>query len=130
LVSTATFSWRLNFWNIRFYGILVTLSAIVILVMCGEFLVTKELNMRTVCKVRVNSKQDIDNSREPSCHPDGSGFVHMSAVYSDDPESENGKFFSMTPSANIQLGVLNPAAYANFEVGKEYYATFELASTE
>lgn len=43
---------------------------------------------------------------------------------------ENKQFFKWTPSGNITLSVVNPAAAAQFEVGKEYYIDFTPAEKE
>ena len=62
-----------------------------------------------------------------TCHSiiDGYGdskVVNLSAVYSpDDPESENGQFWTATPSGQISLQINNPDGYAVFEQGKAYY---------
>jgi len=45
-------------------------------------------------------------------------------VYSDKPESENKKFWDATPTGEIRLGTVNPAAWEQFEIGKEYYVDF------
>ncbi len=37
---------------------------------------------------------------------------------------ENKKFFRYTPSGQISIGTLNPAAWQQFELGKEYYVDF------
>lgn len=37
---------------------------------------------------------------------------------------ENEEFFRYTPFGMIQMGVLNPSAFAQFELGKEYYVDF------
>lgn len=37
---------------------------------------------------------------------------------------ENAQFFKNTPNGRIELSVVNPAAAAQFEVGKEYYVDF------
>lgn len=37
---------------------------------------------------------------------------------------ENKQFFKYTPSGRIELSILNQAAAAQFEVGKEYYIDF------
>lgn len=48
--------------------------------------------------------------------------VNLSAVYApDDPESENGQFWTATPSGQITLTINNPAGAAIFEQGKDYY---------
>ncbi len=47
----------------------------------------------------------------------------------DDPSDENSKFWSATPSGQIELGMVNQAAVDQFELGKEYYVTFTEART-
>jgi hypothetical protein len=37
---------------------------------------------------------------------------------------ENKQFFRWTPTGKIELGILNPEAAKQFEVGKEYYVDF------
>lgn len=49
--------------------------------------------------------------------------ISLSAVIGDG--EENKKFFAATPSGDISLGTVNPAAYEEFEEGAEYYVTFE-----
>lgn len=49
-------------------------------------------------------------------------------VYSDNPESENHTFWEATPSGEIRLGVVNQEAWQYFELDKEYYIDFTLAS--
>lgn len=41
-----------------------------------------------------------------------------------DPESENSKFWSYTPSGVIRLGTINEAAAAQFKQGGEVYVDF------
>ncbi len=45
-------------------------------------------------------------------------------VYSDDPKSENKKFWEYTPSGSLELGTIKQMP---FEVGKEYYLDITLA---
>jgi hypothetical protein len=40
---------------------------------------------------------------------------------------ENQKFYEATPSGSLELGVLNEDAAKFFELGKEYYLTFDKA---
>lgn len=40
---------------------------------------------------------------------------------------ENEQFFKWTPSGTLEMGIVNPDAAKQFEVGKEYYLNFELA---
>ena len=37
---------------------------------------------------------------------------------------ENKEFFKWTPGGTVQFNVMNLAAAANFEIGKEYYLDF------
>lgn len=71
-------------------------------------------------KFRVNHK----------AQPDGADYVtiHMSPVYSDDPNSENKKFWDYTPAGTIQLSTTNLKAAEYFEIGKEYYVDFTEAN--
>lgn len=41
-----------------------------------------------------------------------------------DGSPENKEFFKWTPSGQIQLGVMNPAASEPFTPGKEFYVDF------
>lgn len=50
--------------------------------------------------------------------------INMSPVFSNDPESENHKFWHASPSGILKLGTINPEAAAQFELGKEYYLDF------
>lgn len=43
---------------------------------------------------------------------------------------ENESFFKWTPSGNIHLGVLNPAASEQFTPGQEFYVDFTKANPE
>lgn len=45
-------------------------------------------------------------------------------VYSDDPESENKKFWEATPSGKITLDTVNPEVLKEFDIGREYYIDF------
>ncbi len=37
---------------------------------------------------------------------------------------ENKKFYEYTPSGKLELGTVNPEAWAKFEIGKSYYVDF------
>lgn len=41
-----------------------------------------------------------------------------------DPNHENYKFWATSPSGSLTLGTINPAAYSQFKLGKEYYLDF------
>lgn len=51
-------------------------------------------------------------------------------VYSNDQDSENYKFWDATPTGEIRLGTVNPEAWQQFELGKEYYVTFTPADKD
>lgn len=51
--------------------------------------------------------------------------IYMAPVYSEDPNSENKKFWDASPSGEIKLGTVNPAAWKEFELDAEYRLTFE-----
>lgn len=67
--------------------------------------------MVTRCKMTCTTKKTAEwqGQREFTFTP----------VYDADPTSENGKFFTATPSGNLTIGCLNEAV--DFEVGKEYF---------
>lgn len=68
----------------------------------------------TRCKFRCNS---IIPQSDPMTK-----VVNLSAVMSDDdPESENSKFWTATPSGQLSMYINNPAGHAIFEQGKDYY---------
>lgn len=45
-------------------------------------------------------------------------------VYSEDPNSENRKWATATPSLNLNMQIDNPQAFGKLEVNKEYYIDF------
>jgi len=47
--------------------------------------------------------------------------LEFNAVFSDDPESENKKFWEYTPAADFVTTVDNVSSVEHIEVGKEYY---------
>ena len=54
--------------------------------------------------------------------------LEFSPVYSDDPNSENRKFWTASPQGSIKLGTVNPEAWEKFELGKDYYIDFTPAA--
>lgn len=55
--------------------------------------------------------------------------IRMSTVYEDPgKDTENARFTKATPWGNVSMGIDNPAALEQFEVGKEYYADFHPAA--
>lgn len=53
--------------------------------------------------------------------------IVLSPVYDPNPGSENHEFWQYTPSGEIKLGTINPEAWQQFEIGKEYYVDFSPA---
>lgn len=51
--------------------------------------------------------------------------MQFAPVYGNgDPNHENTRFWNASPSGEIKLGTVNPAAWEQFEMGKEYYVDF------
>jgi len=44
-----------------------------------------------------------------------------------DPNHENSKFWAASPTGELKLGTINPEAWKQFEIGKEYYLDFTSA---
>lgn len=55
--------------------------------------------------------------------------IHLAPVYgnANDPKNENNQFWDASPSGQIELGTVNPAAASYFELGGEYYIDFTKA---
>ena len=58
---------------------------------------------------------------------EANGGVKLRAVYSDDPEHENKKFWDATPSGELEMHITNNDAAEFFELGAEYYLDFTRA---
>ncbi len=51
--------------------------------------------------------------------------VVLQPVYANnDPQHENSRFWDATPTGEIRLGTINPAAWEAFELNREYYVDF------
>jgi hypothetical protein len=77
------------------------------------------------CKFRVesvtqfaSSKWDAETKKSTPCTLHS---VSMSPVYSEDPSSENKKFWDATPSGKLEFQCVKAEAVSGFEIGKEYY---------
>lgn len=57
------------------------------------------------------------------------GMASFGTVYEepDDRDTENMRFTKASPWGEINMGIDNPAALEQFEVGQEYYVDFSLA---
>lgn len=58
------------------------------------------------------------------CHHAEGGTVLLHTVYSEEIQSEDGRFTKATPWGEIKMGVDNPAAAIQFKEGKKYYVDF------
>jgi hypothetical protein len=47
--------------------------------------------------------------------------IILHPVYDNTPGSENATFWDATPSGELRLGTVNPAAWQAFELDREYY---------
>jgi len=74
----------------------------------------------TRCKVRVNwaTKEHDKEGNQVSER------VTASAVYSDDPNSENKQWSQWTPAFSLDMTITNPGAFGRLESGKEFYLDF------
>lgn len=70
-------------------------------------------------KFRCNSVEDFGNDRKR---------VKLGAVYSNDIQSEDGRFTKATPWGEMTMDVDNPAAAVQFVPGKSYY--FDVSPAE
>lgn len=52
------------------------------------------------------------------------GTVTFHPVYSDDPNSENAKFFVATPNGEITMRLVRDGVLANFRPGEAFYVDF------
>ncbi len=54
--------------------------------------------------------------------------IVLTPVYQNgDPNHENNIFWQASPSGEIRLGTINPAAWEQFELGAEFYIDFTRA---
>jgi hypothetical protein len=53
--------------------------------------------------------------------------VLLSAVHSNDPNSENYSYSQATPNGQLTMSISNPEAFDFFEEGAEYVLTIEKA---
>jgi hypothetical protein len=59
-----------------------------------------------------------------SCTGNEGTTVFFHTVYSEDIQSENGRFTKATPWGELRMNVDNPDAGIQFETGKSYYLDF------
>ena len=69
--------------------------------------------MKVRAKFNCSSVETVDQGQGKKIYT-----AKFSPVYSDDPGSENKKFWEYTPCGSLELGTIK---LMPFEVGKEYY---------
>lgn len=62
-------------------------------------------------------------SKEHDTNSPEQGNVHLTAVSGGSEEAT--KYFAYTPYGDLRLGILNPAAFEQFEPGKTYLLTID-----
>jgi hypothetical protein len=77
--------------------------------------------MTVRAKFFVSEKREVGHPNQPQ----NSEYIVLSPVTSGSAENES--FYRYTPIGKIELGVMNPEAAAQFEVGKYYYIDFTKA---
>lgn len=65
----------------------------------------------------------ICQSKEHDTQSPEQGNVHLTGVTNESEEAK--KYFAYTPFASLQMGILNAAAFGQFEPGKTYRMTLE-----
>jgi hypothetical protein len=87
--------------------------------------------MSVRAKFRVDS---IESTLSTKQNPDSKEWekvelktIKLNPVYSSDPETENHRFWTNSPSGHLSLGCINPEASSQFELGAEYYLDFTKA---
>jgi hypothetical protein len=65
-----------------------------------------------------NGNRDYDNPEKVEMRT-----LNFTPV-TDDGVTENEKFWDATPSGSIQLGTVNPEAWEQFELNRDYYVDF------
>lgn len=65
----------------------------------------------------------ICQNKEDDIQSPGQGQVHLTAVTNGSEEAK--RYFAYTPYADLRMGILNPAAFGQFEPGKIYLITIE-----
>ena len=80
------------------------------------------------CHTIRRSQFSRQNPQTGAYEPGEMQTIELSPVTGSPGESlENRSFWAATPSGKIELGCVNAAAAAQFDLGKEYYVSFEVA---
>ena len=74
-------------------------------------------------KFRVVSVEDCGSGKKVTF-----GAVGKSGPYPDDGSDDDNSYAKWTPSAHLEMHILNPALFDKFEPGAKFHATFSPAA--
>lgn len=87
--------------------------------------------MSVRAKFKVNSIETIDQPKSVrqedgsyKTEPGTMTTLKMSPTFSNDPNSENKKFWDASPGGQLTLNCVNTAAVEQFKIGQEFYLDF------
>ena len=82
-------------------------------------------------RIRVSDGSDYEKDERgyPKTKPCELRTIVLAPVYANnDPTHENSRFWDYSPTGEIKLGTVNPDAWEQFEIGREYYVDFTAAN--
>lgn len=89
--------------------------------------VNRVRKMNTICKMRVSQTKDVKAWSSKEQKEVDAKEMQAVAIYDPDPQSENGKFFTSTPSAFLNFTAINKDALEGVEAGDEIYVNITIA---
>lgn len=78
--------------------------------------------MNKLLRAKVKVQSIIEH--KPENGPKVAEQISLSAVYSEDKNSENYSFSQATPQLQLNMTINNPNAFETLKEGKEYYLDF------
>lgn len=90
----------------------------------AKFMVTRvEIGMNSTARKDDTGNYVMENGRNVYDKVEMRTIV-THPVYDDRAGSENKQFWDASPSGELKLGTINPRAWRQFEIDKEYYLDF------
>jgi len=68
--------------------------------------------------------ESYETRKSDTRNPDSEELRSIKMIAVSDGSEENKKFFRWTPNGQINIGILNPEAWKQLELGKSYYVDF------
>lgn len=68
--------------------------------------------------------ESYETRKSDTRNPESEELRSIKMIAVSDGSEENKKFFRWTPNGSINIGVLNPEAWKQLELGKAYYVDF------